>query len=126
MFLNRDLGGFGIIHPSTLTTWQQVFWWKGHASPPKQMSFWYNLVEATVRHWVTRYGLEEVRTWYFECWNEVSKLCLVVCHFHTFVSPGTVVRRRLTAGLGSAQIAKSSSILQRHQVAVLRALRCHC
>lgn len=27
---------------------------------------------ATVEHWIRRYGLDEVRTWYFECWNEVS------------------------------------------------------
>ncbi|KEY66820.1 hypothetical protein S7711_10124 [Stachybotrys chartarum IBT 7711] len=47
-----------------------VFWWKGNGSPPKNLDHWSDLVDATVRHWVTRYGIDEVRTWYFECWNE--------------------------------------------------------
>ena len=33
-------------------------------------------MRATVDHWIKRYGLEEVRTWYFECWNEVSGVLL--------------------------------------------------
>ncbi|OKO97460.1 Beta-xylosidase [Penicillium subrubescens] len=47
-----------------------VFWWKGHGSPPKDLDQWSDLVRATVDHWIQRYGLQEVRTWYFECWNE--------------------------------------------------------
>ena len=31
---------------------------------------WHDLIEAFTRHVVDRYGLEEVRTWYFEVWNE--------------------------------------------------------
>jgi xylan 1,4-beta-xylosidase len=47
-----------------------VFWWKGHGSPPKDYEKWAELVRRTVQHWIDRYGIEEVATWYFEVWNE--------------------------------------------------------
>lgn len=47
-----------------------VFWWKGHGSPPTDLGRWANLVDRVVRHWVDRYGLDEVSRWYFEVWNE--------------------------------------------------------
>jgi len=49
---------------------ETVFWWKAHGSPPRDMDRWCELVEATVQHWIRRYGAEEVRQWYFEVWNE--------------------------------------------------------
>lgn len=47
-----------------------VFYWKGNITPPKDMTKWCDLVEATLRHFIDRYGLEEVRTWPIEVWNE--------------------------------------------------------
>ena len=47
-----------------------VFWWKGNGSPPNDYVKWAELVRRTVEHWVARYGIEEVRAWYFEVWNE--------------------------------------------------------
>ncbi|HEU5397103.1 MAG TPA: beta-xylosidase, partial [Verrucomicrobiae bacterium] len=47
-----------------------VFWWKGNGAPPKDFAKWGELVRRTVTHWIARYGIEEVRTWYFEVWNE--------------------------------------------------------
>ena len=47
-----------------------VFWWKGNGSPPKDYAKWTELVRRTVTHWVDRYGIDEVRRWYFEVWNE--------------------------------------------------------
>ncbi len=47
-----------------------VFWWKANGAPPTDYAQWGELVGRTVRHWVERYGIEEVRTWYFEVWNE--------------------------------------------------------
>lgn len=49
---------------------ETVFWWKGHGSPPKDYDKWENLVSHFVTHCVARYGLDEVRQWYFEVWNE--------------------------------------------------------
>ena len=47
-----------------------IFWWKGNVTPPKDMTKWADLVRAFVEHEKERYGDAEVRTWYFEVWNE--------------------------------------------------------
>lgn len=47
-----------------------VFWWKGHACPPKDYGKWELLVSETVRHAISRYGIDEVKNWFFEVWNE--------------------------------------------------------
>lgn len=49
---------------------QTVFWWKGNVTPPSSESEWADLVRGTVRHLVDRYGLDQVRTWPIEVWNE--------------------------------------------------------
>lgn len=41
-------------------------------SPPKDWNRWSDLMRALVEHWIARYGVEEVRSWYFEVWNEAS------------------------------------------------------
>ena len=45
-------------------------WGRANISPPRDYEEWARLVAATVRHLCQRYGVEEVRTWYFEVWNE--------------------------------------------------------
>ncbi|HEX8341617.1 MAG TPA: hypothetical protein VF624_11965, partial [Tepidisphaeraceae bacterium] len=47
-----------------------VFWWKGNGSPPTDYAKWGALVGRIMTHWVGRYGIDEVRQWYFEVWNE--------------------------------------------------------
>ena len=47
-----------------------IFWWKANGSPPTDYHKWKQLVFRTVRNWVDRYGIDEVRQWYFEVWNE--------------------------------------------------------
>ena len=42
----------------------------GWASPPKDYDKWYDLIYHLVQHCVDRYGEDEVRTWYWELWNE--------------------------------------------------------
>lgn len=51
------------------TSDQTIFYWKGNTSHP-QPEKWDALVDAFVRHLIDRYGAEEVRTWFFEVWNE--------------------------------------------------------
>ena len=46
------------------------FWWRGNGSPPEDDDKWAALVDSFVRSCIERYGLQEVRTWYFEVWNE--------------------------------------------------------
>ncbi len=45
-------------------------WGRANISPPKSYEKWADLVSATVRHLVARYGEAEVASWYFEVWNE--------------------------------------------------------
>ncbi len=47
-----------------------VFNYRGNVTPPKDAAGWADLISQIVRHWVERYGLAEVRQWYFEVWNE--------------------------------------------------------
>jgi xylan 1,4-beta-xylosidase len=47
-----------------------IFWWKGNVTPPKDPKKWEALIRALVSHFKERYGEAEVRTWYFEVWNE--------------------------------------------------------
>ncbi len=47
-----------------------IFWWRGNVTKPKDPRKWEGLIRALVTHWKERYGEAEVRTWYFEVWNE--------------------------------------------------------
>ncbi|WP_140987036.1 GH39 family glycosyl hydrolase [Asticcacaulis tiandongensis] len=51
------------------TSEQTLFYWKGNTSHPR-FDLWKQLIDAFARHLIGRYGLEEVRSWYFEVWNE--------------------------------------------------------
>lgn len=57
--------------PSALASGQDtVFWWQGNITPPRDEAAWVGLVQWLVRHLIERYGLEQVRTWPIEVWNE--------------------------------------------------------
>jgi xylan 1,4-beta-xylosidase len=47
-----------------------IFWWKGNVTQPKDPKKWEDLIRALVTHFKERYGEAEVRSWYFEVWNE--------------------------------------------------------
>jgi len=47
-----------------------IFWWRGNVTPPKDYEKWEALIRNLVQHFTERYGAEEVKTWYFEVWNE--------------------------------------------------------
>ncbi len=56
--------------PKALATSQNsIFYWHGNTSHPEPNG-WRDLVDAFVRHLEERYGKDEVRSWYFEVWNE--------------------------------------------------------
>ncbi len=42
----------------------------GWACPPKDYDKWYTLIYKLVCHCIERYGEDEVKTWYWELWNE--------------------------------------------------------
>lgn len=57
--------------PSRLASGPEtIFWWRGNVTPPKDYKKWENLINNLVIHFTERYGADEVKTWYFEVWNE--------------------------------------------------------
>lgn len=66
----RPFVEFGFCPADLATEKATVFWWKAHGSPPNDYDKWATLVRRTVEHWIARYGSDEVRSWYFEVWNE--------------------------------------------------------
>ncbi len=46
------------------------FHYKGNVTPPADYDEWATLIKMLTRHLVDRYGIHEVRTWFFEVWNE--------------------------------------------------------
>lgn len=58
-------------YDATQDTWRlknyQDYGW---ACPPKDYQKWYDLIFNLVQHSVERYGAEEVKSWYWELWNE--------------------------------------------------------
>lgn len=59
----------GFTPEAMKTSDNSIFYWKGNTSHPKP-ELWAGLVDAFVRHVQQRYGKDEVRTWFFEVWNE--------------------------------------------------------
>ncbi len=49
---------------------ETCFQYRGHTTPPRDYARWRDLVSGFCRHLIDRYGLEEVRSWNFEVWNE--------------------------------------------------------
>jgi xylan 1,4-beta-xylosidase len=56
--------------PGAISEKPTCFWWGGHGTPPSDYKKWQQLVENFVKHCITRYGEKEVRSWFFEVWNE--------------------------------------------------------
>jgi xylan 1,4-beta-xylosidase len=46
------------------------FHYRANVTPPADYEQWAGLIQALTHHLVQRYGLAEVRTWFFEVWNE--------------------------------------------------------
>ncbi|GAB2592016.1 beta-xylosidase [Dyella jejuensis] len=57
--------------PSALASGDKTaFHYRANVTGPKDLARWSVLIRKLVRHWIDRYGLAEVRQWYFEVWNE--------------------------------------------------------
>jgi len=57
--------------PSALASGNEtIFWWRGNVTPPKDYKKWEDLIRNLTQHFTERYGADEVKTWYFEVWNE--------------------------------------------------------
>ena len=61
---------FGFMPAALASGPQTIFWWKGNVTPPKDYEKWAALIKNITQHFTERYGADEVKTWYFEVWNE--------------------------------------------------------
>jgi len=59
----------GFTPKALATSDNSIFYWHGNTSHPKPEA-WRDLIDAYTRHIEQRYGKDEVRTWFFEVWNE--------------------------------------------------------
>jgi xylan 1,4-beta-xylosidase len=65
----RPFVELGFTPKELATSQNSIFYWNGNTSHPKPEG-WHDLVDAFIRHIEERYGKDEVRTWFFEVWNE--------------------------------------------------------
>ena len=65
----RPFVELGFTPKALATSENSIFYWHGNTSHPKPEG-WRDLVDAYIRHMEARYGKDEVRTWFFEVWNE--------------------------------------------------------
>lgn len=66
----RPVVEFGFMPPCMASGDKTMFWWKGNVTPPVSYEEWNELISNTVKHFKDRYGIDEIRKWYFEVWNE--------------------------------------------------------
>ena len=71
--LDADMKPFvelGFIPEAYASTDHTTFHYKGFSSMPEKDEDWVNLMTALTEHLEERYGADEVRSWFFEVWNE--------------------------------------------------------
>lgn len=70
-FMPKDLFDESYVEKKT-SKWDRYNQYKevGWSCPPKSYEKWYALIEGLCVHLKERYGEEELKTWYFELWNE--------------------------------------------------------
>ena len=69
-FMPQDLAD-PVRYDATADTFRlQHYQAHGWACPPKDYDRWYDLVFRLVQRCVDRHGVNEIRTWYWELWNE--------------------------------------------------------
>src|SRR6266496_759361 len=65
----RPFVELGFTPKAMKTSDNKIFYWQGNTSHPRPDA-WKNLIDAYIRHIEQRYGQDEVRSWFFEVWNE--------------------------------------------------------
>ena len=70
-FMPKDLVDTNYLRP-TGGDWENYAQYKevGWTCPPKDYDKWHDFIKAVASHLVEKYGAEEVKSWYFELWNE--------------------------------------------------------
>nr|WP_052019316.1 beta-xylosidase [Asticcacaulis sp. YBE204] len=65
----RPFVELGFTPEAMKTSDQKIFWWQSNTSHPK-FDAWKDLIHHFILHIQTRYGAAEIRTWFYEVWNE--------------------------------------------------------
>lgn len=66
----RPFVEFGYMPEALARGKDTVFYYRGNSTPPKSSSEWADLVKNFLLHEIQRFGMKEVRQWFFEVWNE--------------------------------------------------------
>lgn len=69
-FMPRDLADPSKAENGTRYQMPQEYQRVGWCQPPKDYHKWYDLIYNLILHLKKRYGETELKTWYFEMWNE--------------------------------------------------------
>lgn len=48
-----------------------IFYYQANFSPPKNINHWLDLIDAFIIHLINRYGIDEIKKWYFQVWTEL-------------------------------------------------------
>jgi len=68
----RPFVELGFMPTALASGTQAVFYYRANVTPPADYDAWRQFITALVSHWRDRYGVEEIRRWYFEVWNEAN------------------------------------------------------
>jgi xylan 1,4-beta-xylosidase len=49
---------------------ETIFHYKSNITPPKNSQQWFDLIVNLMKHLIERYGINEIRSWHFEVYNE--------------------------------------------------------
>lgn len=106
----------------------RVFFYKGNTTPPKSYEAWGKFVTALVQHLTSRYGPDQVKSWYFEVWNEPNLKMFWhgdrAGYFHLYdvtsraikgVNPDYRVGGPATAGIGLAWVPEFLAACHQNQ-----------
>jgi xylan 1,4-beta-xylosidase len=66
----KPLVELSFMPPALASGNQTVFHYQANVTAPRDYQQWETLIDKLVRHWIDRYGLDEVRSWPMEVWNE--------------------------------------------------------
>ncbi len=80
----RPFVELGYMPSALASSDQSVFNKKSYVSKPKDLDKWGQLVEGFVDHVINRYGIDEVKQWNFEVWNEPEIGCFWADTFEDF------------------------------------------
>jgi xylan 1,4-beta-xylosidase len=61
-----------------------VFHYKANVTPPKDYRQWATFIRKLITHLRDRYGLKELRQWFFEVWNEPNLKCFWTGNQHDY------------------------------------------